>query len=134
MSSSLAKLADEFKSAYSLSADANVALSAFTLYVERKDPYMVPFAILNKFNILRALIYASSPQVRERDGYIEILDSHDNAERVAACVVSDSFERIVQAIHKNPLSVSLVVLAERTDSERYAIAERVSIYHAFMLT
>ena len=96
---------------------------------------MISTELLSRFNVARALIYASSPQVQAQDGYLYVMDETGAiADKVAVLVAPDSFDRIRTAIIKNPLSISLVELPCRPVSERYAIAQRVSIYHAFMLT
>lgn len=96
---------------------------------------MISTELLSRFNVARALIYASSSQVQVQDGIIVIIDEHGAVcTSVARLAYSDSFEWLRKAIIARPQSISLVELPERPVHERYAIAERVSIYHAFMLT
>ena len=96
---------------------------------------MISTELLSRFNIARALFYASSPQVQDRGGHLVILDEHGEiSDNVALLATPYSYDRLRKAIIDRPLSISLVELPDRPLAERYAIAERVSIYHAFMLT
>lgn len=131
----LEKYLSEFKGLYPLPPEAGIALTAFSLFLERKVSIMVSTEMLRAFTTVRALIFASSPQVEDRDGHLVILDEHGKVYTIVAKLAGpDSFERLRNGIINNPQNISLVVLPDRPLPERYAIAERVSIYHAYMLT
>lgn len=135
MLENLAQLSAEFKSSHHFSPEANIAISAFTLYLEQKGRFMIPNEVIETFNLIRALIYASSPQIEQRNGILVTLDENGSIDKQAARLAdSGSLERIRKALFRRPSSISLVVLPDRDPRERYAIAQDVSLYHAFILT
>ncbi len=63
----------------------------------------------NTFNTMRALLYVNSPQVREEDGHIVILNEYGNVETVVAKLKNEhSFCLLRSMIYDDPVSVELV--------------------------
>jgi len=93
---------------------------------------MIPQAVSQKFNEIRALIYCGSSQVQQSGLYIVTLDQNRNIDRqVALLTAHEAYEIIKCKVHHNPKSIELV-----DKHGLYVIRDRdVPARHfAFMLT
>lgn len=93
---------------------------------------MLSTETINTFNTMRALVYVHSPQVREEDGHIVILNEYGNVETIVAKLKNEnSFCLLCSMIHDNPVSVELV---ECNDVAVIRYRKYTNCHLAYMLT
>lgn len=86
---------------------------------------------VKKFNEIRALIFAGSPQVREHDGHIVTFNEHGHIDSTVAVLAGNSaYSMLVGWIKHSPLSIELVEI-----NGRPVIRDKAFRSHlAYMLT
>lgn len=69
---------------------------------------MISTRTLNKFNEIRALIFAGSHQVKQEDGFIVTLDEWGHIDSYSSRLVApEAYDILQEFILHNPLSVEL---------------------------
>lgn len=86
---------------------------------------MIPTEIVIRFNTVRALVFCSSPQVKEHDGHIVMLDEHGKPDCVVAKLGHNySFDDFCIAVHRDVSKIALTELPESAGENRYAIIQK----------
>lgn len=93
---------------------------------------MLSSKTVQKFNEVRALIFAKSPQVQQSGEFLVTLDENKKIDcRVAHLACPESYDTIIRCIQKSPLSIELLETANHAIIRSRAAPHRPL---AYMLT